>query len=59
MLAHVDASQLEAVGEPAAWAHERSREAEVLLQAITALRRAAILTAAEYEAKRDRLLARL
>lgn len=39
--------------------HERSVEAGVLLQAITALRHADILTVAEYEAKRQRLAAHL
>lgn len=59
MLAHTDASTLDAVDRPVACSHERSLEAEVLLQAITALRRADILTGAEYEAKRQRLTARL
>ena len=40
-------------------AHERGREAEVLLQAVTALHRDGILTDAEYETKRQRLVAQL
>lgn len=42
-----------------AHSHERSLESQVLLKAITALRRAGILTDAECEAKRQRLTARL
>ncbi len=59
VLAFTDASTLEAVDRPVACSHERSLEVEVLLQAITALRRDDILTDAEYEAKRQRLTARL
>ena len=59
MLAHTDDSTLDAVDRPVACSHVRSLEVEVLLAAITALHRADILTGAEYEAKRQRLTARL
>ena len=59
MLAHTGASTLDAVDRPVVCSHVRRLEVEVLLQAITALRRANILTDAEYEAKRQRLTARL
>ena len=53
MLAHTDVSTLDATG----CSQERDLEVEVLLQAVTALRREGILTDAEYEAKRQRLAA--
>ena len=58
MLAHTDVSTLDAVERPLA-VRERSLEAEVLMEAVTALDRADILTDAEYEAKRQRLAAHL
>lgn len=58
MLAHAHATTREALDRPVTCADEQSLEAEVLLQAITALRRAGILTDAECEAKRQRLNAR-
>ena len=51
MPAHTDVSTLEPIG----LSRERSLEAGVLLEAVTALREAGILTDAEYEAKRQRL----
>lgn len=64
MFAQTDVSMLDRVTRAVdhrlgACSHERSVEAEVLLQAITALRHEDILTAAEYEAKRQRLAAHL
>ena len=55
MLADADVSTLDAVARPAVCPDVRNLEVEVLLQAITALRRDDILTSAEYEAKRQRL----
>ena len=59
MLTDTDVSTFDAVDRPVACSHVRSLEVEVLLQAITALRRADILTGAEYEAKRQQLIARV
>ena len=59
VLALTDVSTLDAVDRPIAYTYERSLEAEVLLEAVTALRRADILTDVEYEAKRQRLASRL
>jgi len=54
MLAHTDVSTLDTVG----CTPERDIEVEVLLQAVTTLRREGILTDAECEVKRQRLAAR-
>ena len=59
MLAHTDVSTLDADDRTVACVRERSLEAEVLMEAVTALHRAEILTDAEYEAKRRRLAAHL
>ena len=57
VLAFPDVSTLDATDQ--SWSRERRLEVDVLLKAITALRRAGILTDAECEAKRQRLTARL
>lgn len=59
MLAFTDVSTIRAHDRPAAGSRVRRLEAEVLLQAITALHLADFLTDAEYEAKHQRLAARL
>ncbi len=60
MSARTDVSTLDRPVESSiAHSHERRLEAEVLLQAFAVLRRAQILTDAEFEAKRQRHLALL
>ncbi|MEP1125440.1 MAG: hypothetical protein ABJH68_16260 [Ilumatobacter sp.] len=59
MLAFTDVSTLRGHDRPAAGSRIRRLEAEVLMQAITALHLADLLTDAEYEAKLQRLAARL
>ena len=59
MLAHHPVSTLNTADGTLACSHELGLEARVLLQAITALRGAGILSDAEFESKRQRLTARL
>lgn len=59
MLPFTDVTTLDAFDRPATGSRVRRLEAEVLMQAITALHRAELLTDAEYVAKRHRLSARL
>ena len=59
VLAQSGVSGIDAVDRPFASSYERGVEAEVLLQAVTALHRDGILTDAEYETKRQRLAAQL
>ncbi|MFN3256478.1 MAG: hypothetical protein ACE37B_12340 [Ilumatobacter sp.] len=58
MPAPTDATIRRSVHRPDAFARERDLEADVLIEAITALRRADMLSSDEYEAKRQRLAAR-
>lgn len=58
VLAH-DVPTLDTLARPGTCSHERREEVEVLLEAITALHRADILTVAEYESKRQQLTDRL
>jgi hypothetical protein len=53
------ATPADACARPSTGSSEHRIEAEVLLQALTALRHDGILTDAEYEAKRQRLAAHL
>ncbi|MFN3256486.1 MAG: hypothetical protein ACE37B_12380 [Ilumatobacter sp.] len=55
MHAPTDAPIRVSVDRPDAFAYERDLEIEVLIQAITALRQADMLSGDEYEAKRRRL----
>jgi hypothetical protein len=59
MLVRTENSTMDAVDQPFAPSYERGVEVEVLLDAVTALHRDGILTDAEYEAKRRRLVAAL
>ena len=58
MSAPTDAPTRRPVDRPDAFAHERDLEVGVLIQAITALRQADMLSLDEYEAKRQRLTTR-
>jgi hypothetical protein len=57
VLVHAEVSTVDEVDRPLVSSQERELEAEVLLRAFTALHRDGILTDAEYETKRQRLVA--
>ena len=59
MLVHSEMSTLDVLERPRASSYERRIELSVLLGAITALHQDGMLTEAEYETKRQRLLAQL
>jgi len=59
VLVRSERSMVDEVDDPFVSSYERGVEAEVLLEAVTALHRDGILTDAEYETKRQRLAAQL
>jgi len=59
VLAHSEVSTVDGGNRSFASSDERGIEAAVLLDAVVALHRDGILTAAEYETKRQRLAAQL
>ena len=59
VLAHSEVSKVDGGDRSFASSYERGIEAAVLLEAVAALHRDGILTASEYETKRQRLAAQL